>query len=343
MAELTYTQLKKNISENKLQHIYFLQGEDYLIEYFEKLLKKQILGDKYSDFDIISFSDDTLNLDKLSIALETFPMQSSKKCVIIKNLPIPSWNANDITKFTEIISDIPDFSYLVIAQYENVSTTKNFSKIKKIISKNGVSSSFSKADIPIEKQLVLWAKKEFGKNLSSENASFIKKMCPEHSITALKNELKKICEFESSENITKKSLEILVSSKLKTSIFSLPKAIFEKNTQKAFEILSNLIDQGEEPIAILGVIAGEYIDIYRVKCFLNSGKNISELTKIYDYKWKEFRLKNAEKRCYDMNIDDIKKNLGYILESDIKLKTTSLNPKLVLSELVTQLILKNNN
>ena len=78
MAELTYTQLKKNISENKLQHIYFLQGEDYLIEYFEKLLKKQILGDKYSDFDIISFSDDTLNLDKLSIALETFPMQSSK-------------------------------------------------------------------------------------------------------------------------------------------------------------------------------------------------------------------------------------------------------------------------
>lgn len=343
MAELNYKELKKSISENTLNHIYFLQGEPYLVEYFENLLKKQILGSKHSDFDIVSFNNENLNLDKLSVALETFPMRSSKKCVIIKNLPLTSWNSDNINKFVDIVSDIPEFSYLIISQYESLSSAKNFSKIKKAITQNGVFANFSKTDIPIEKQLVLWAKKEFGKILSSEDAAYIKKMCPQHSIGALKNELKKICEFEHSENITKESLEILVSSKLKTNIFSLPKAILEKNSEKVFEILENLLEQKEEPIAILTIIANEYIDLYRVKCFLDTGRNPSELTKIYDYKSKEFRLKNAEKKCRYISIDDIKASLDYILEADAKLKTTSLNPNLVLSELIAKLILKNNN
>lgn len=342
MAELNYAELKKNISTNVLNQIYFLQGEEYLIEYFEKLLKKQILGDKYSDFDIITFNGDNLNLEKLSIALETFPMQTPKKCVIIRNLPIDSWHSDDINKFNEIISDIPDFSYLIISQYDNLSIAKNFSKIKKIIAKNGVIANFSKTDIPIEKQLVLWAKKEFGKILTPEDAAYIKKMCPEHSIGALKNELKKICEFETSENITKESLEILVSSKPKTNIFSLPKAIFEKDANKAFEILESLLNQKEEPVAILTIISNEYVDLFRVKCFLESGKDPLELAKIYDYKGKEFRIKNAQKRCRQISKDKINSYINYILEADTKLKSTSLNPKLVLSELIAKLILKNN-
>lgn len=343
MAELNYKDLKKEISENKIEHLYFLQGEEYLVEYFEKLLKKQILGDKYSDFDTLSFNEENLNLDKVSVALETFPMRSPKKCIIIRNLPLSSWNGDDINKFVEIISDIPEFSYLIISQYSDISAQKNFSKIKKIIVKNGAFASFSKTDVPIEKQLIFWARKEFGKILSPENAAYIKKMCSCHNIVSLKNELKKICEFEPSETITKESLEIIIPSKEKTKIFSLPKAIFEKDGKKAFEILGGLINQGEEPIAILGVIAGEYIDLYRVKCFLDKNKDISELAKLYDYKGKEFRLKNAEKKCRYMNMKEIKEAIEYILEADTKLKTTSLSSETVISELITKLILKNEN
>lgn len=338
MAELSYNKLKKSISENNISHIYLLQGEAYLIEYFEKMLKKQILGDKYCSFDNLFFNEDNLNLEKLSVALETFPVQSSKKFVVIKNLSTASWDNDEINKFIEIISDIPEFSYLIILQYDAQSISKNFSKIKKIIVQEGIITNFSKKDIPIEKQLIFWAKKEFGKTLDPKHAEYIKKTCPEHSITALKNELKKICEFEASDTITKEALEILVPSKVKTNIFNLPKAIFEKDGKKAFEILENLITQKEEPVAILNILTGEYIDLYRVKCFLNNGRHFSELEKIYDYKGKEFRLKNAERRCQYMNIDDIKLSLDYILEADIRLKSTSINPILVLSELITKLI-----
>ncbi len=340
MPELNYSKLKKNISEKKLDNLYFLQGEEYLINYFEKALTKQILGDKYSDFDILLLSSDNLNLDKLSVALETFPIISSKKCVIIRNLPIATWNNEETEKFSEIVSNIPDFSHLIISQYENLYKAKNFLKIKKIIEKNGSLINFSKTDIPIEKQLIIWANKEFGKELSTENAEYIKKICPAHNIVALKNELKKICEFEPSQIITKESLKIIASSKLKTNIFNFPKALFEKNIKKTFEMFDDLIHQKEEPTVILSVLAGEYIDIYRVKCFLAMGKSVSDLANIYDYKGKEFRLKNAEKRCQYISISEIKLALDYLLEADIKLKTTSIDPKLILSQLITKLISK---
>ena len=72
-------------------------------------------------------------------------------------------------------------------------------------------------------------------------------------------------------------------------------------------------------------------------------KDISEIAKTYDYKGKEFRLKNAERKCRYLSLESINQSLNYILEADTKLKTTSLDPNLVLSELITQLILKNNN
>ncbi len=342
MPKMNYSQLKKNISSGNLKNIYFLQGEEYLVEYFEQNLKKQILSENYSDFDISVFSEENLNLNQLSVALETFPAISSSKLVIIHNLPLEMWNSENLDEFINIIKDIPDFAHLIISQISIVTGAKNTSKlqkIQKVIDSTGIISCFSKKDIPIEKQLIFWAKKEFNKNLSPEYAEFIKKTCENHSVTLLKNELKKVCQFESTENITKESLNILISSKSKTGIFNLPKVILEKNAKKAFEILENLLEQKEEPVSIVSVLGNEYIDLYRVKCYTEEGINLSELSKNSDYKGKEFRIKNAEKHCKNIDISKIKQCLNYILQADIKLKTTQIDPKSILAELITQLLI----
>ena len=304
-------------------------------------MRDKILGDNYSDFDISVFREENLNLDRLSVSLETLPVKASTKCVIIHNLPIESWDTDQTENFINIISDVPDFSSLIISQCAEISGAKNsakFKKIQKTISEKGVSSNFSKKDIPIEKQLIFWAKKEHNKNLSIENAKIIRNICAHHNLTGLKNELKKVCEFEHTDTVTESSLKVLSGSKAKTGVFDLPKAIFAGDCEKSLKILDNLIEQKEEPIAILAVIGSEYIDMYRTKIFLNEGHSSAKLAKIFDYKNKEFRLKNAEKRCAHIDIDQIKKCLEYLLDADLKLKSTALSPKLILSQLVVNLI-----
>lgn len=341
MPETSYEKLKKDIASGELRSLYLLHGEAYIVEYFEKSLRDKILGNIYSDFDVSVFSEENLNLDKLSVALETLPVKASKKCIIIHNLPIESWDADKTENFIDIISDVPDFSSLIITQCSEISGAKNsakFKKIQKAVSEKGVLSNFSKKDIPIEKQLIFWAKKEYNKNLSTENAKIIKNICANHNLTALKNELKKVCELENTDTVTENSLKILSQSKIKTGVFDLPKAILAGDCEKAFKILDDLIEQKEEPIAILAVIGSEYIDMYRVKAFLNERRSSAELAKIFDYKNKEFRLKNAEKRCAHIDIDQIKRHLEYLLDADLKLKSTSLSSKLVLSQLIVNLI-----
>ena len=72
-------------------------------------------------------------------------------------------------------------------------------------------------------------------------------------------------------------------------------AIVAGNYSKAYELLDILFYQNEEPIAILAVLATSYVDMYRVRACIQSGQAVSTLSQYFDYKGKEFKLKNAER------------------------------------------------
>ena len=340
MPKITLNELKKHISDKNLNKVYFFQGEEYLIEYFEAKLTNTIIKKSKNDFDINIFNSQNLNIENLENALETFPIASEKKCVIIHDLPLENWSADEIQKFIKIISDIPDFSILIISNYTEFSKNAKikFKKIEKAIIENGILINFSKKDIDAEKLLIKLAKNEYDKNLSPDLAKLICNSCANHSLNGLKSELKKICEFENNKTIPKNAIEVVIKSKLKSKIFDLPKAIFSKNTKKSFELLNDLINQKEEPIAIIAVISNEYIDIFRTKILLNNSYPASKLSEIFDYKNKEFRIKNAEIKCRNLSLSAIEKSLHALLEADESLKSVTINPKIILQTLIIKLI-----
>ncbi len=338
MSQLNYNQLQKKISTDQLDTVYFFEGEDYLIQECEKLLKNKILGDKYSDFDFNVFNEENITLEQLSVSMETFPVTSSKKLIIIHNLPLEQWDNVKIDNFTELLKDVPPFAHIIISEFSGEHNAKNMGKIKKIknfISKHGSVCELSKKDISIEKELIHWAKTEFNKKLPDKYAKKIVNVCSNHNITSLKNELKKVCEFEKSDVITENSLNLLIKSQNRISIFELPKAITSKNISKSLKILYELLAQGEEPISILSVIASEYIDLYRVKSFEN--EDISKLLELYNYQGKEFRLKNSSKLSKKMDFNKLNLSLKYLIQADEELKSSKPNAKLILSRLIMQL------
>lgn len=348
MHEITYKDLKEIVSSNSRYNLYLLEGDMDLVNYFENKIVNNALGEKRSDFNLNVFKGETFSLEKLDLSLQTFPIVSKAKCVIIKNLAWENFSIEDIEEFLKIISDIPSFTVLIIKQTSTIIGAKNISKFKKIqgfFKINGIYSNLSKKDIPIEKQLISWAKEEYNKKLPPFLAKKIKESCSGYSIFEIKNELKKICEFEKNSIISSTSLEIIWKSKLNISVFELPKAIFQENVHKCFEILECLFSQKEEPSSIVAVIGSEYIDIYRVKVFLELKKKSAELKEIFDYKRKEFRLKNAYYRCQKLKMQSIKNSFKYIIEADYKLKYNSIDSKTIISELIVLLLeeLKSNN
>lgn len=341
MPETNYNSLKKIIDSNSSYNLYLLEGEMDIVNYFEAKIVNNTLGEKHSDFDFNLFKEENLKLEKLALSLQTYPITSKAKCTVIKNLAWESYSSEEIDELLAIISDIPSFTTLIIIQTSKIIGVKNTSKFKKIqnfVRGSGIYASLTQKDISIEKTLVAWAKEQYSKELSLSQAKEIKKSCPGYSISEIKNELKKICEFEKASVINDKSLEIIWKSKPNISIFELPKALFAKNACKCFEVLESLFIQKEEPFSIVSVIGNEYIDIYRVKVFLELGKNSAELTEIFDYKRKEFRLKNAYYRCKKLSMESIINSFKQLIEADLKLKSNSLDSKTIISELIVRLL-----
>ena len=341
MPEVNYRNLKKTVNSNSGYNLYLLEGDIDLVNHFENKILNNALGEKYSDFDFNLFKGENLSLEKLSLSLQTFPLTSKTKCVIIKNLEWENLSSEDMEELLTIISDVPIFIVLIITQTSKIIGTKNTSKFKKIqsfVKANGIYSNLSQKDISIEKQLISWAKEEYGKELSTLTAKKIKELCLGYSIGEIKNELKKICEFETAPCINDDSLKIIWKSKASASVFDLPKALFKEDALTCFKVLDDLFSQKEEPFSILAVIGNEYIDIYRVKVFLELGKNFEEVSEIFDYKRKEFRLKNAYNRCKKLKMQSIKNSFRHLIEADLKLKSSLLDFKTIISELIVLLL-----
>lgn len=340
MAKMNISELKKSISEKSFYNLYFLTGDEYFVSKFKKIISDCVIGENQNDFNMFKISSENLDIQKLEINIDTYPIGSSKKCIILDNLPAERWNDADIESFENLLKNIPEFTVLIIAQTEKMSGAKNSNKIKKIekaSDKIGALVNFEVDTHTLTEELSAYAKENFGKTIEKNLALKLIDRCKTHTVRELLGEVKKICEFETEKTVTEKSFPVINESREKVKIFALPKLILSGETAKALVVLSDLLEQGEEPISLVSVISGEYIDMFRAKAMSNSGKPTAALTQIFDYKSKEFRIKNAEKNSRNRSLNDIKKSLKLITEADKKLKSTGLSPKLILNELVVKL------
>lgn len=341
MPDVKLTQLKSDLKSENFFKLYILTGESYLVDNFEKLITDKILSNQKNDFTYTLFSEETFDINQFTVALDTMPIGCNKKCIVLKNLPLGSMDAKELNDFIALAKDIPDYAVIIVSQIAELASTKvatKFKKFKKEVLDFASITNFSPNDVPLEKQLISWAKKDFDKVLASNYAKRIIEMCPKSDLTALKNELKKVCEFEQSAEITESALQILCQTQETVKIFDLPKAILQKNRVKAFGLLEKLLKQKEEPTVIVAVIANEFIDIIRVQTALKCGQNANILTEIFDYKSKEFRISNAKRHLANYSEETLSEILKLLIKADADLKSSSIDAKVILSELLVKLM-----
>ena len=100
-----------------------------------------------------------------------------------------------------------------------------------------------------------------------------------------------------------------------------------------------LFYQNEEPVSILAVLSTSYLDLYRVRAAVQSGKNSLEPAKYFDYKGKEFRLRNAERDGGRFSMEMLRESLEVLLAADLSLKSARGDRRTVMEKLIAQLLL----
>ena len=109
-----FRKLKEDLAQENPARFYVFYGEeDYLRQFYLKELRR-ICGGPFDAFDTIVLDAEQVNADTLTDAIDSFPMGSERKLVILRDYKIwqPTGDLKDL--LPEILANLPEHICLVV-------------------------------------------------------------------------------------------------------------------------------------------------------------------------------------------------------------------------------------
>lgn len=344
MAKIGELELKQQIKNNELSSVYLIYGEEgYLKEHYVSQLKKAVVDPSFADFNFHNYEGKNVGIADILQDAEMMPMMAERTFVLVHDYPLDKSSA-DVEALKEFFKDVPETCVLVF-WYDSIDVdTKKSAKWNTII------NAFAKAGDAVNMQkrteadlvkLVSSSAKKRGCSISSDNARYLISVVGS-DIKTIFNELEKICGFVVDREITRADIDELATKCLQARVYDLSKHILSGNSDLAYGVLNTLFAQKEEPISILSVISSCYIDMYRVKCAKSAGVSENELSKYFNYKGREWLIRNAVRDCRTISVESLREAIDVLSSTDELLKSTSIDKNLLLEETVAKLLMLRN-
>ena len=342
MPEITERDLKKQIKDKDFACLYMIYGDEaYLKDYYACRICDMAVDSALRDFNFHRFEGKSLDFDALSDAVEAFPMMSARTCVLLKDVPVDALAQNERDKLMQILSDIPPTCTVVLWMDTVCVDAKKNAKwrsfIKDISPYAALVALDKRGKSELIKMIVGGAQKR-GCTVSAENAAYLLTLTGD-DLTNLLQELQKLCAYKKEGEITRQDIDAVAVRTVDAVVFDLSKAMFSGDAAKAFSILSVLLRQKAEPVMILGALIACYVDMYRIKTATLSGFRAEDVTAVFNYRGKEFRLRNAARDGAKLSLQDIRRCLEILADCDRNLKGSGLDARLLLERCITELML----
>lgn len=273
---MNYDALERELNTS-LRSIYLLYGEEqYLIDMALKKIKKKfgelLLGINYVIIDETNLNDLISNIEMPAFGYD-------KKLIIVKNSGLfkKDGRKKSATPFQEQIGNYISDNLSII----NDGVVLVF--IENEVDKNSVYDIVERVGIICQIDLL----KPY------QIVNKLKKICSLYKVAVddttlnylieisgtnlqdLINEIRKLIEYVGENGkITEKEVEMLSTKQIESQIFDLTDSLGEKQTEKALEILNNLIYQKEPLQKILITLYNHFKKLYLCKVAINLNKDI---------------------------------------------------------------------
>ena len=331
----------KRIEEKKFSPLYLLYGtEPFLINEAKEKLMANVLTEEEMEFDFSSYDLEEASVDEAIEDAETLPFMGDKKLIMLHNpvfltaLKAKEKVTHDLKKLEAYVENPAPFTVLVFTgEYEKLDERK---KLVKLLKKN---AEVLEAKPLEEKSLKKWVKNRATSLdvMIEERAIDLLRQLAGNDLMILSEEISKLALYAAdSKRITEDAVEKLISRSLEQNIFALVDKVVKRDIKEALRIFYDLLKQNEEPIKILAVLSGQFRLIYQVKELTARGygqKQIAGMLKVHPY-----RVKLAAGQAGSFSSGDLIRIMDMLAESDLKLKSTGMDKKVVIELFLMQLV-----
>ncbi len=284
MNILAREELWKRIKRREFAPVYLLFGAE---SYLRDLAAKHIIESVLADSALREFNESEFSLSSSPVqhalgAAEQLPMISARRIVKITDVIVSASGAKDnLKEEDEAILDAylnrPSETSVVIFVANELDKRR---KIAKLLLEKCTVVEFAEFK---DDEMVSWARTKL-KDLNSEaddralrhlvglvgnNARRLINELEKLSVAALPD---KLINFDLVESFVPNSREI--------SNFDLTDSLLAKNKTRSLQILKKILDDGAEPLMILGLIASNFRRLFQAKELMRNGIERREVAKI---------------------------------------------------------------
>ena len=285
MPVLSRDDLRNQLKRREFAPVYLLFGaETYLRDLAAKTIAELVFGENsLREFNENEFSlNQADNLTYALAAAEQLPMMAAKRVVRITDVRVSASGGKDSLKedYETVLANYlarPAESSIVVFVADELDKRRRMSKL---LLENSCAVEFAKLG---DGELVNWARREM-KELgfdAEERALYHLVALVGDNLRKLSNEIKKVTTAALPDKIvTYETVESLVPNVREMSNFDLTDHLFGKDKRKPLEVLKKILDDGAEPLMLLGLIAHNLRRLLTAKEMMSKGVERTEIVRL---------------------------------------------------------------
>lgn len=318
-------QLREQLRRGDLSRVYLLYGRE---AYLRGLAAKTIVDRAFGEGDFRDFNETTFSLNtegNLRAALTSarqLPMMSARRVIRITDVRISQTGFRDtVTEHDEpVLTDYlnsPEPTTIVIFIADEFNKVR---KMGKLLDKLTASVEFAPLAGPA---LAEWARRhlaEAGASIDPASMQFLLSRVGDN-VARLANEIDKLTAAAMpSGQITKDLIDELVPDSSAVDNFEFVNEIIAGRPQRGLALLKKTLDDGAEPIALIGAMAFKYRTLLTVKDMMQRGADRREVAVAVKMRYSDQEAFFAAARRADTG--RIRYAIQRLAETDLAIKTS---------------------
>lgn len=331
MSTATREDLRKAVKAGRVEPLYLLFGaESYLRDLAARAITDLVLRDApLREFNESSFSLGSVDVQQAIAAAEQLPMMAERRVVSVTDFGRLR-EADEEALVRYLVRPAPSSVVIFIAD--------DLDKRRKL-SKQLLDACTSVEFAPLsDTELATWAKSRLRELKAETDERSLHHLVAlvGSDVRTLSNELEKLATAAlPSHVITMEMIDTLVGRSRVLSNFELTDYLIARNRRRALQTLQRLLDDGAEPVMLIGLIAGNFHRLALAKELMTRGAAKEEVFRLVamPYSKREEFLATARRT----EADALTRSIERIAAADLAIKTSQATPRLQLELLVCEL------
>jgi DNA polymerase-3 subunit delta len=296
-----------------------------------------------ADLNLTRVDGDSMQPGEIEAAAGALPFLADYRIVVVENLTASGQGRETIKRLEDTLPGLPDSTRLAFVETGIAESGSQAAARRKALralvdaveaDPRGRILSFDLPDKNNRPRWIVERAERYGAEIELRAAHQLAERVGDDLMRA-DSELAKLATYANGRAITEADVDLLTPYTPEANIFNMVDALGQRRGGEALRLLRQLLDGGDEPLRVFGMIIRQYRLLLQMKEQLDRGQTARSAAKVMDVH--PYVAQKLAPQTNFYSLDLLERIYHFLLETDLEIKTGQMDPELALEALVTRL------